>query len=375
MGELEYTMVREARELDELAAVLAAEPAHALDSESNSGFVYEERLCLLQLRAGERNWLVDLPALPGGREALDPLRPALESPRVVTWLHGGEFDVGCLKRDYDLALGGVWDSQQAASFLGWEKTGYANVVERACGVQVEKGYSRHDWGRRPIVPEAVRYAVEDVLYLPRMGERLREEIREADLEEELAIANAAVEEATWGGGYVSDGYLRLKGAARLPRPSLPVLKVLFDWREEVARRADRPPGLIVGNRQLVDLARRAPATLDELAGLGLGRKSVERHGRAIVRRIAEAQRDPPEVPPPPAREPYDPRIKEREDALRSWRRGEARRREVPEQVVLPSATLRHLARCGADDLAAVPQLGAKRIRLYGERLEQLCATD
>ncbi|MEZ5331902.1 MAG: HRDC domain-containing protein [Thermoanaerobaculia bacterium] len=375
MGELEYTMVREAGELEELAAALEAEPAHALDSESNSGFVYDERLCLLQLRVGERNWLVDLPALPGGRRALDPIRPALESPRTVTWLHGGEFDVGCLKRDYDLALGGVWDSQQAATFLGWEKTGYAHAVERVCGVQVEKGYSRHDWGRRPIVPEALRYAVEDVLYLPRVCESLREEIRDADLEEELAIANAAVEEATWGGGYEPDGYLSLKGAARLPRSVLPVLKALFEWREETARRVDRPPGLVVGNRQLVDLARSAPSSVEELERLGLGRKLLERHGRTIARLVAEAQRHPPEVPPPAPRQPRDPRVAEREDALRSWRRAEARRREVPEQVVLPSAALRHLARHGAGDLTAVPQLGAKRIGLYGERLEALCAAD
>lgn len=373
MTELEHTWVRDRQGLGELAAVLAAEPAHALDSESNSGFVYEERLCLLQLRAGGRNWLVDLLALPGGRGALDPLRPALESEERVTFVHGGEFDVGCLKRDYDLALGGVWDSQQAATFLGWERTGYGSVVERVCGVQVEKGWAHYDWGRRPVAAEPLRYAVEDVLYLPHVGERLGEAIREADLEEELAIANRAVMEAVWGGGYDPDGFLALKGARRLPRQAQAVLAGLYRWREGAARELDLPPGRVIPNRQLVDLARQAPASPGALARLGLGRRAIAEHGRAILATIAEARRDPPELPPAPERRARDPLAEERSDALRAWRREEARRRGVPEQVVLPAAALRHLAEHGAADLAAVPQLGAKRIGLYGRRLEALCA--
>ena len=372
MTELEHTWVRDRDGLVELASALGSEPAHALDTESNSGFVYEERLCLLQLRAGGRTWLVDLLALPGDRDALDPLRPALEGEETVTWVHGGEFDVGCLKRDYDLALGGLWDTQQAATFLGWEKTGYGNVVERVCGVRVEKGYAHFDWGRRPIAAEPLRYAVEDVLYLPRVGERLAEAIREADLEEELEIANRAVMDAAWGGGHAPDGFLAIKGARRLPRESQAVLAALHRWREEIARTLDLPPGRVVANRHLLDLARGTPSSPDELVKLGLGRRTVAEHGRRMVAVIGQARREPPELPPPGERRPRDPKIEERDRALRSWRREEARRRRVPEQVVLPAAAVRHLAEHGATDLAAVPQLGGKRIALYGSRLAALC---
>jgi hypothetical protein len=43
--------------------------------------------------------------------------------------------------------------------------------------------------------------------------------------------------------------------------------------------------------------------------------------------------------------------------------------------VLPAAAVRHLAAHGAADLAAVPQLGGKRIALYGSRLAALCGED
>jgi ribonuclease D len=370
----EHTWVRDPDALAELAASLESHPAHALDTESNSGFVYEERLCLLQLQVAERTWLVDLLALAGGSQALEPLRPALESGEIVTWVHGGEFDVGCLKRDFGIALGGAWDSQQAASFLGWEKTGYGSVAERACNVRVEKGYAHYDWSRRPIPGEALRYAIEDVLYLPAVCGRLVEAIRQADLEEELAIANQAVMDATWGGGYDPDGFIALKGAGRLPARALVLLGPLYRWRDGLARRLDLPPGRVIANRQLVDIARLEPSAADELARLGLARRVVAEHGRTILNLLAEARRSPPDLPPAPPRRPPDRLAAARNDALRGWRRQEARRREVPEQVVLPAAALRHLVEHGAAaDLATVPQLGPKRIALYGGILTELCA--
>ena len=156
----------------------------AVDSESNSGFVYEESLCLLQLNVADELWAVDLKALPGGKRGLDALRASLESPSTRIFLHGGEFDVGCLKRDYDICVRGVWDTQQAASFLGREKTGYGAVVEEACGVKLPKGFARYDWGRRPLDPAPLRYALDDVHYLPTVALSLLKLVEDADLLEE-----------------------------------------------------------------------------------------------------------------------------------------------------------------------------------------------
>ena len=161
----DFTWVTDRGGVLELASSLAGSSWHALDSESNSGFVYRERLCLLQLNVDGRLWLVDLLALEGGERALELLRSALESPDVTTFVHGGEFDVGCLKRDYGIALQGLWDSQQAASFLGWEKTGYGALVERICGVGLPKAYAHYDWGKRPLDDGPLLYALNDVSYL------------------------------------------------------------------------------------------------------------------------------------------------------------------------------------------------------------------
>jgi ribonuclease D len=368
----EFTWVRTAVELEGLAAVLDDHPVHVFDTESNSGFVYDERLCLLQFEVAGRFWLVDLLALPAGRHVLDPLRPALEGTGTVTRLHGGEFDVGCLKRDFDLALGGLWDSQQAARALGWEKTGYGSLVERVCDVALDKAFSHYDWGRRPIAAEPLRYAVQDVVYLAEVCEHLETLIRGADIEEELAIANQAVMDSTWGGGYQEDGFWRIKGVSGLPREQMPWVVALYRWRDEKGRELDSPPGRVLNNRLLVALSRNPPSTPGHLRRLGLHGRLVRERGRELLGVVAAARRDPPAIPPRPRMDNGGPEAAKRSDRLRRWRRDEAGRREVPEQVVLPSAALRHLAMLPDPDLTSVPQLGAKRIRLYGPALEALC---
>ena len=373
MPSREFTWVKDRAGLEEVASGLAASPWHALDSESNSGFAYRERLCLLQLNAGGHLWLVDLLALGPGERDLDLLRAAFEDPGITTFVHGGEFDVGCLKRDYRIALRGLWDSQQAASFLGWEKTGYGALVERICGVDLPKAYAHYDWSRRPLEKGPLGYALNDVHYLPRVCESLRREVRAAELEEEVGIAHRAVEEATWNSLDPTRDFWRIKGVRGLPESALPELVALLEWREAVARRLDLPPGRVLNNELLLAVSR---CRLDDLEGLrrvGLRGRRLKQHGGELLAALRSARARPPEVPEPPPRQKRRPVEERRRERLRDWRRQEAERRGVPAPVVLPPVALKHLQRWGAADLDSVPQLGAKRIGLYGERLRRLCA--
>ena len=366
----DYRWVRGGDDLAELGRELAAAPAHAFDSESNSGFAYQERLCLLQFNVGGRLWLVDLVALSSGPRTLEPLRGPLESARTRTWVHGGEFDVGSMKRDFGIELGGLFDTQQAATFLGWEKTGYGAVVERVCSVALDKAYAHFDWSRRPIDEQALHYALDDVRYLPQAAAALEREVAAADLAEEVAIANQAVMEAIWSAPSAASGLWRLKGAHKLDRTHLPRLMALWEWREAEARTRDLPPSRLLHPEVLLAIARRRVRSIRELRGLLGGRKAD--YAEDILAALRRAEERPPAVPPRPQGSPPSPGEARRLKRLKAWRRAEAERRGVPQPVVLPPTAMQHLARHGAGDLALVPQLGEKRIRLYGERLAELC---
>ncbi|MCB1033891.1 MAG: ribonuclease D, partial [Acidobacteria bacterium] len=296
---LDATWIDSPQGLATLAGALADAPFHALDLEANSGFAYRERLCLMQWNVGGRLWLVDLLALPGGTGAIEVLRPALEDPLRRTYLHGGEFDVGCLKRDYDLAVKGVWDSQQAATFLGWEKTGYGALVEKICHVSLDKAFAHYDWSRRPLPPEVLRYALDDVRYLPQICQFLEKEVTAADLEEEVAIAHRTVEEAEWSGAADPRDIWRVKGAGHLEAAAQPRLVALNVWRDQVAERLDQPPGRLLNNRLLLAVARSAPKSLRELRRLGLRGRPLDRFGQEILKVLDRAAAEPQEVLPPP----------------------------------------------------------------------------
>lgn len=356
----------------EVAAALAASDWHALDTESNSMYVYRERVCLVQVNAGGRLFVIDPLALPPGPGALAPLRGPLEDPTRITWLHGGEYDVACLRRDYQIQLRGVWDTQQAASMLGWEKTGYGAVVERVTGVALAKGHADYDWATRPLDPAALRYAVDDVVHLPLVAEELRRAVAAADLVEEVAIANQAVEAAGWSGGFDPAGFWKIKGARDLPPRALPLLAALYRWRDQTAQARDLPPGRLLNNEFLAALANHAPTNFGLLKKLGARSWFLTEFGDRLIAEIKRALEQPEEVPARPRAREVEDIERSRETRLKDWRRAEAERRGVPLQVVLPAKALEFLKQHGADDLARVPQLGGKRIGLYGDKLAQLC---
>lgn len=366
-----YTWITDAAGLERLAADVVAAPWTALDSESNSMFVYRERVCLLQLNVGGALALVDTLALPVGAGALGALGEALADPHRRLYLHGGEYDVACLKRDYDVAIANVFDTQQAASLLGITRTGYGSLVEDLLGVSLDKGHAQYDWARRPVDPDALRYALDDVVYLPALAERLEAIVAEADLAEEVAVACRAVcDAAAHEPGFDPLKVYRLKGIEELDDAQRGVLMALFTWRDAAAAAADVPPARLLAHGALLQLARRAPRDLQELTRTS-ARRLVPRYGPKILSVIEAALADPPRLPPRPRNPPPPPEQRAREDRLKQWRKREAARRGVTTQVVLPARAIEHLKVHGADDLDAVPQLGPKRIRLYGDKLRQL----
>jgi ribonuclease D len=367
-----------------LAEALAAAPWTALDTEANSMHAYRERTCLMQVNAGGRLFLVDTLALMAQAgwapltstshcRGLDALIPGLGRSDRPLWLHGGEYDCAVMRRDFGIELGGVWDTQQAASLLGWEKTGYGACVDAVCAIKLDKAYSQYDWATRPLEAGALAYALDDVIHLPLVAERLRGEIATADLVEEHAIANAAVAASGWDGGFDPAGFWRIKGIREIPRDRLPLLAALYAWRDVVAKLADRPPGRMVNSELLLGLTRWAPTSFQSLKRCGVKGWLMAEHGDALIAVIKQALESPAPLPPPDHVREVDEAEVRRERRLKDWRQAEAQNRTVPLQVVLPAKALEHLKRYGAGDLGAVPQLGAKRQRLYGEVLQRLCS--
>jgi len=284
----------------EAAKLCAANGSFALDTEADSMHSYFHKVCLIQVTAAGRHLVIDPLALEPSN--LAPLWKVVGDPSTPVLMHGADYDVRILDRDYGARVRGLQDTQIMAQFLGEEKTGLAALLDKELDVRLDKRYQRADWGRRPLKAAQLAYAAADTAYLGDLTGRLRSRLEELGrwgwAEEEFRSLEG-VRHAAVAPDPVA--FERLKGARALRGADRDRLYSLHRWRDREARALDVPPFKILGNRQLMLLAQEPPADLGELGKIeGIGPRAVRRWGRELLRRLDRPQRAPERVPIPRA---------------------------------------------------------------------------
>ncbi len=283
-GDLAPVLVADGGGLQSLVEAVGREPAVALDTESNSFHVYRERVCLLQVSTREADYVVDPFAVE-----VRPLGEALTGREVV--LHGADYDVRCLKREFGWTLPRLFDTMAASRRLGASQLGLAALVETHCGVRLAKDHQRSDWGRRPLSAEQVRYAALDTHFLLRIHERLRGELEAHGLAEAARREFdqiAAVEPRPKV--FDPEGWRRLKGARGLDPTGREVLRALWIARERRASEADRPPFKVLGEHAMVEIARTRPGDAEALGRIpGVTPSVMRRMGDDILGSLRQAR--------------------------------------------------------------------------------------
>ena len=228
----------------------AASHTVGLDTEFVRERTFHARPGLVQVSDGERIGLLDAVAVPES-PALGAL---LADTGVTKVLHSVGEDLEILH-----AVGGQWpeplfDTQVAAALLGQPlQLRYEHLVASALGVELEGGKARNDWCHRPLAPALLRYAAEDVIWLPRLKEHLEAELERAGrLAWHREDCARMVERARQGESAPPLG--RVKGAGRLSTPQLAFLDALAGWREAMAQERDLPRRFVISDESLIDLA-------------------------------------------------------------------------------------------------------------------------
>jgi ribonuclease D len=279
------TLVADAASLEELVRLLQGEQVIALDTESNSFHVYRERVCLIQLSTRSGDFVVDPLSVDPS-----PLSRVLCDGRE-TVLHGADYDVRCLRREYGWQLPRLFDTMAAARRLGRIGLGLSALVEARFGVRLSKAFQRADWGRRPLTREYLTYAAHDTHYLLPLYDGLTGELAERGVLDEARrefdrIAAAEFRERIFD----PDGWRRMKGARDLDVAGRAVLRALWLAREEQARAVDRPPFKVLAEQTMLELARQRPRDDEALSRVPGVTPSVLRSMGAAVRSALEAGR-------------------------------------------------------------------------------------
>jgi ribonuclease D len=293
-------------------------------------------------------------------------------------LHGADYDVTTLKRDFGFAFASLFDTMIAARLLGRTEVGLVAVVRDELGVALTKDSQRDDWSRRPLTPRQEAYALADVAHLVPLFERLSEKLAGAGrlgwLREECE-AVAQLEPA--GRRRDPEAYLELKGARRLPPRALAALRELHAWRERRAEETDTPAFKVLGNESLLRLAERRPKDAASLRGVPGVLPRLRSRAEELLAAIRRAEALPEEALPSPVRSPRpvvpDP-VQRRIERLRAWRARKATELRLDVSVVLPQRLIDRLAQAGPRDTGELTRVeGLRRWRTEAFGAELLAA--
>jgi len=336
-------LINTADALQAMLARLMSESAVAVDTESNSLYVYNEQVCLIQIAVPEHDYLVDPLAL----EDLSPLGRLFAEPGIEKVFHAAEYDVMVLRRDFGYQFASLFDTMIASRILGWPHYGLGALLADHFGIETDKRMQRTNWGQRPLSSQQIQYAQVDVHFLLPLRDRLMAELNERRRIEEAHTAFQRVAQSEWAARqFDANGFWRIRGAEDLDDSGLAVLRALYLYRDQRARALDRPPFKVLGDHALIALSQVRPRSWSELQQIrGMPRFLSTRERKQLLTAIEEGLSD---TPPRRAKREHDgardQATLDRYEALRRWRNARATARGVEPDVILSNRVLRLLAR-------------------------------
>lgn len=262
-------------------------PVWAFDTEFVGEETYIPRLCLVQVATPDTLYLVD----PLAVDDIASFWKLVAEPGRRVVVHGGREEIRLCRQWAGVPPSGLFDVQVAAGLTGPVfPLGMGTLAEQELGVRLRKGETLTEWRTRPLSPEQITYAYDDVRYLLPLEKilsgRLADHHRQAWMEEETSRQINSVDPVRI---QEDERWRKLKGAGSLDPKRLGVLRALHAWREGRANELNRPVRVLMRDDLLVELARRMPT---RPADLELVRGISKRDVPVLVEVIEQARNLP-----------------------------------------------------------------------------------
>lgn len=353
--------------LHALITELSSQPRMAVDTESNSLYAYQEQVCLIQFSIPGEDYLVDPIVLP----EMSALSPIFANPEIEKVFHGAEYDITCLKRDFCFTFTNLFDTRIASRTLGRKHSGLRAILADELGVEINKRFQRANWGKRPLTSDMLDYARLDTHYLLPLRDHLVEALHIAGLWEETHEACEYLTKVDAHNNiFDPEGYWRISNANKLAPRQMAVLRELYLYRDQQARRLDRPPFKILGDKTLLAITHANPADIKELNPLpGMTSRQIKRFGEDLILAVARGRRAP--LPRRPSHKRHDEDAHSRYEALRAWRKKVAQLRNVESDVILPRDILWDIAHAAPRDAKSLQKVMSPleyRFQTYGQEI-------
>jgi ribonuclease D len=273
-------------ELDRELSRISGESRIAIDTEADSFHSYYDKVCLIQLTSDGNDVLID----PLAGLDLEVLGQIMAQRETLKILHGADYDLRILGRDYGFQIHNLVDTMICAQLLGEPGIGLAALLKKYLDVELDKTHQRADWARRPLPRPMLEYAAEDTRHLATLASLLQSRLETLGRWEWAQEEFERLEAIRWNPPEVNgEGWRKLKGTSRLDSRGSEILRRLFEWRDEEARSRDVPPFRVLANETLMTIARERPrgyTKLGEIKGISPG--VLRRYGNSLLEAVHAA---------------------------------------------------------------------------------------
>ncbi len=252
-----YTYVNDGAGLARINKMLQGTARVGMDTEADSLHHYFEKVCLIQLSFLGKNYIID----PLAGFSLGEFFEVLSKKELI--FHGADYDLRILKKSFGFRpTAPVYDTMLAAQVLGYEKIGLAALIERFFGISMSKAGQKADWSQRPLPERLLTYASDDTRYLEAITDALTCDLEKLNRTEwHKECCERAVKTSVLPDRNADKEAWRVKGSFKLGRDALVFVQALWQWRDEEAKKKDRPPFMILHNEDLIALAQWRPKNL------------------------------------------------------------------------------------------------------------------
>ena len=361
--------VDETNKLNRMVEDLSMQVRVSVDTESNSLHAYREQVCLIQFSTLETDYVVDPLAL----DDLSPLEPLFANAKIEKIFHAAEYDLVCLKRDFDFEFQNIFDTMQAARILGYQHVGLDNILSEKFEVKVDKRHQKANWGARPLTHAQLDYARMDTHYLIPLRDLLETELKEKKrwgyaLDDFTLACDVNEPKEKLNGS----SWKRFSTRKDVSPRELTILSELTMCRDAIAEQMDRPVFKVIPDSILLDIAKNVPEKDVDLAGIGLSQKQIRLWGDRILAATKRGT-EIPLVKREHIERPKDAVIR-RLDKLKTWRKKVAEEMKVDSDIILPKYFLYELAEHPPKDIGSLKIVMSEspfRFATYGDQIYEL----
>lgn len=222
-----------------------------IDTEFRRIDTYYPKLCLVQISTTKTAECIDVLSVPD----LTPLFDKLYQKETVWIAHSARQDIEAFYLLSGKLPNNLFDTQIAAALLDLPlQVSYQALTEQFEGVLLEKAHARFDWTRRPLPDDVIEYALNDVRYLLPLFEKLLTKLNSAKKldwlnEETNTLLNPALYDIP-----IEKIFQKIKGISRLNGKYHALAFQLCGWREDSAKRKNKPRKWIMSDEKLLDYA-------------------------------------------------------------------------------------------------------------------------